>query len=132
MMMSADWTYDLFCEDAAQYEAPAEKPQCWGCEREDFMQWLKFSANQFEENWLKSHKGQWDGCWVGDAFAETLSRDWFSDFYKDAYGQRPHLPVWFYVRATGLPMQEDTIRCFCADPVADAVESAKLNRERAW
>ena len=67
--------------------------------------------------------------YAGDAFAAEL-QDWpFSDLYKDAYGQRPHLNMWYYVHALGLPMSEDVARTFCASPIEDAQRNAAYSRE---
>ena len=127
-----DWTYDLFNADAEQYTALESMKQTWGCSRRDLMEYLKTAAQEFISDWMKSHKGLYDRAdgYIGDAFGnEILSDGWFSDFYKDVYGQRPHLPIWFYVRVTGLPQQEDTIRLFCDDPIDRAVENAKWVRD---
>lgn len=128
-----DWTFDYFMEDSKAYHAtPFKGVTCEDTSnyRKYFMVWFKNAARDFKEKWLKSHQflyDKYDG-WIGDAFGRTLT-DWFSDFYKDAYGQRPHLPVWFYVQAVGLPSREDTMRTFCASPVEDAVRNARLARE---
>lgn len=131
-MLATDFTYDLFVEDAKKYTATAIKGvHCRrnADEREHFMVWLKNAARDFKETWMKSHKGLYDrhDGYIGDAFAQTLD-DWFSDFYKDTYGQRPHLDNWYYVHALGLPMQSDIARTFCADPVELACSMAKWYR----
>ena len=132
MMYATDWTYDLFMEDASLYKAtPRKGIHCRknASYRECFMRWFKNRARDFETEWNAAHAYRYDRTdgWIGDTFAKTLD-DCFSDFYKDAYGQRPHLPAWFYVQAVGLPMSEDTARTFCASPVNDAIESAKQAR----
>ena len=123
-----DWTFDMFMEDARAYHETMR-----GVYYEDtrnyrryFMVRFKNAARDFKEEWFKTHKYQYDSRdgWIGDAFGKTLT-DWFSDFYKDTYNQRPHLPLWFYVQATGLPSIEDTAWTFCATPIEDAEESAK-------
>lgn len=128
--MMNDWTYDLFHEDSIKYKATPIKgvyPRSTADEREQFMVWFKNAARDFEETWNKTHAHRYDRYdgWIGDAFARTLGDLCFSDYYKDTYNQRPHLPTWFYVTVTGLPMEEDTIRTFCANPIRDAVENAK-------
>ena len=125
-----DWTFDLFMEDARQYTA--EEPDNASDYRQYFMGWFKRAAKRFEVEWSKTHEHQYDrrDGYIGDAFGRTLT-DWFSDFYKDAYGQRPHLPVWFYVHAVGFPQSADTARTFCASPMEDAERAAKEVRE-SW
>ena len=131
-MMFADWTYDMFLEDAKAYKATPIKgvyPRRDATYREYFMVTLKGYVRDFKAKWLESHTGMYDRYdgWIGDAFAQELN-DWFSDFYKDAYNQRPHLDAWYYVHALGLPMNSDTARMFCADPIGDACRRAKQNR----
>lgn len=130
--MANDWTFDYFMEDARAYHATPRKgiyPDSRGDYRRYFMVTFKNWARDFKAKWLNTHQHLYDrhDGYVGDAFAHTLT-DCFSDFYKDAYGQRPHLPVWYYVQATGLPQSEDTARMFCANPVEDAEENAKVVR----
>ena len=130
-----DWTFDLFMEDAKLYSAtPMRGVYCRksASEREVFMVWLKNAARDFAENWKKEHDGKlydrYDG-YIGDGFERELCKMGFSDYYKDTYGQRPHLGRWFYIQALKLPHREDVIRTFCAYPVEDAIEEAKMNRE---
>ena len=130
-----DWTYDLFVEDSKAYKDTPIKgvyPSRDAVAREVFMRWLKSFARDFKNEWCHNHAGRLydrhDG-YVGDAFADVLMDTFFSDLYKDAYCQRPHLPIWYYVTVLGLPMLEDMPRTFCAEPVEDAVMSAKLARE---
>ena len=123
-----DWTYDLYLEDSRKFgpESNGDEYNAY------FMGYMKRAAARFLAKWKEQHDGKlYDRGYVGDAFAESI-REWFSDFYKDAYRQRPHLPMWFYVHPLGLPMQEDTARMFCAHPVEEAVRAAKEARERAW
>lgn len=131
--MAIDWTYDEFMEDAKLYHETPFKGVHVPTDnyRRYFMVWFKNHARDFKAKWFETHEhlyDRYDG-YIGDAFARTLT-DWFSDFYKDAYGQRPHLPDWFYVQAVGFPMREDTGRTFCASPVEDAINEAKEARER--
>ena len=130
---ATDWTYDYFVEDVKIYgiEDVTNGEDYHSC----FVAWLKQSVKRFLDKWNKEHDGKlydrYDG-WIGDAFARRMC-DYragaeFSDLYKDTYGQRPHLPTWFYVHALGLPMREDTARMFCADPVQDAIDAAREYR----
>lgn len=121
-----DWTYDLYLEDTKVYGAEDKS------NGEDynayFIGYVKRAADRFLAKWKEQHDGKlYDREWVGDAFAKSI-REWFSDFYKDTYRQRPHLPMWFYVHPLGLPMQEDTIRGFCAHPIEDAATEARHTR----
>lgn len=124
-----DWTYDIFMEDSARFDAGEKFEDSF---RESFIKWLKDDAKAFEQNWKAQHDGhlydRYDG-YVGTAYAARLSDSWFSDYYKDAYGQRPHLPKWFYIQAVKLPHEEDTARTFCASPVENAIDKAKRCRE---
>lgn len=130
-----DWTYDLFMEDASLYNAkPIKGVHCASdaSEREQFMTWLKDFARDFKAEWLEAHDNHYIGDWgeyVGDAFARELREACFSDYYKDVYGQRPHLAMWYYVQAVELPHGEDIAREFCASPVEDATRWAKETRE---
>lgn len=135
-MYATDWTFDLFMEDATTYkETPIKGVHCRkdASYREEFMTWFKNAARDFRETWIKEHNDRlydrYDG-YIGDAFAKTLRDMCFSDFYKETYNQRPHLPVWFYIQALNLPTSEDTLRKFCATPVDDAIRLAKRNREQ--
>ena len=133
--LAQDWTFDMFVEDANLYKATAQKGvHCRSNAeyREYFMVTLKNQVRDFLANWNKDHDGhlydRYDG-WAGDAFAKELRRSEFSDFYKEAYGQRPHLGMWFYVHVLGLPHSEDVGRTFCATPVEDATNMAKRVRD---
>ena len=122
-----DWTYDRYLEAVKMYGIEDKS------NGEDYTQYfisfIKRAASKFLENWKKEHNDKlYDHGYVGDAFAATLM-DWFSDFYKDTFNQRPHLPIWFYINPLGLPMMEDTARSFCASPKEDAAEEAKFRRE---
>lgn len=133
-MFSKDWTFDMFQEDAELYRATPMKgvyPSRNASRREKFMTWFKNLARDFKAEWLKENDGRlYNGYeYIGDAFEQEIYNSCFSDFYKDTYNQRPHLPIWFYIQATELPHGEDTIRTFCAQPIRDAVENAKTNRE---
>ena len=114
MNCAQDWTYDMFLEDAKTYTAlPIKGVHCranasW---RERFMRDLKTLARD------------------GDAFERALINWDFSDYYKDTYGQRPHLSMWYYVQAFGFQHGEDTSRTFCANPVRDAIRDAQYVRE---
>lgn len=132
MIGGTDWTYDMFMEDAERFSAkPMRGVHCNSnaSDREKFMTWLKDCARAFKAEWLSQHKSLYDSVdgWVGNAFANEMLDDIFSDFYKDTYGQRPHLSKWFYVYPIGLPHSEDTARLFCG--TNSAVEQAKIIRE---
>ena len=118
-----DWTYDLYAEDVKIYGT--EDVESGENYVGYFISTIKSRAAKFLEEWKANHGGKlYDHGYVDDAFAESVS-DYFSDFYKDAYNQRPHLPMWFYIHPLGLPMQEDTARMFCANPIEDAIEGAR-------
>lgn len=136
---ATDWTYDLFEEDSRLYKATPIKgvyPRRNAEYREYFMVMFKGYVRDFVAKWNAEHDGhqydRYDG-WIGDAFARQpmFHNGFFSDFYKDAYGQRPHLSLWFYIHLMGLPMSEDTARTFCARPVEDAIKNAKYVRDYA-
>ena len=134
-MLALDWSFDRFVEDAKMYKAtPIKGVHCRAAasDRERFMTWFKNMARDFMQDWSMEHEHMYDrrAGYAGDAFERRLYRSGFSDYYKDTYGQRPHLAWWFYVQATGLPHSEDVIRTFCANPIEDAVKNAKFNRER--
>lgn len=123
-----DWTYDLFVEDLKTYGEDYNDTDNYNGY---FIGYMKRSVKRFLDKWNREHDGKLYASgygWAGDEFADTI-RDWFSDFYKEAYGQRPHLPMWFYVHALGLPMEGDTARMFCADPIEDAIEFARELRK---
>ena len=116
---ATDWTYDLFCNDLKN-------------DANDFVRWLKKRAAEFSERWIAAHDGKKydpiDG-YVGDAFADEIMSDCFSDWYKDEYNQRPHLDRWFYVHPLGLPMSKDVTMTFCmGDRIEDAKDAAKHER----
>lgn len=129
----ADWSYDLFDEDSKIYKAtPIKGVHCRkdASDREAFMVWFKNNVRDFIAEWKKECPHQYDNVkgWIGDAFANELCMMNFSDYYKDTYGQRPHLPSWYYVHAVGLPMSEDVSRMFCASPIENAIRDAKEMR----
>lgn len=135
MYCVGDWTYDLFLEDAKVYRAMPRKgvyPRRDAEMRELFMVWLKNAVRDFRAEWRDAGRKDYDQRrgWIGDAFILKLERSGFSDFYNEAYGQRPHLKTWYYVNAMELPSSLDTICSFCARPIEDAVENAKRMREK--
>ena len=131
---ATDWTYDYFVEDAKKYKATCMRgvyPREHASDRERFMIWYQNAARDFYVEWMTDHEHHYDRYdgWIGDAFARRMC-DYragaeFSDLYKDTYGQRPHLPMWYYVHVLGMPMSEDTARTFCANPIQDAIEAAR-------
>lgn len=133
---ATDWTYDMFLADAKQYNAtPVKGVHCRSnaSDREQFMTWFKNCARDFKAQWMKKYNGKMCAdysYYIGDGFKEYMYDTCFSDFYKDTYGQRPHLDMWFYINAIGLPMSEDIARTFCASPIEHAVEDAQFNRKQ--
>ena len=132
---ATDWTYDMFIEDSKKYNAtPIKGVHCSrnASAEECFMTWFKNCARDFRIKWESKGRRDYDDRYgyIGDAFAkDIIAYDCFSDYYKDTYGQRPHLPMWFYIRAIkNMPMREDIARTFCAWPVENAIEDAKRNR----
>lgn len=130
-----DWTYDLFAEDAKLYSAkPIKGVHCRSnaSDRERFMTWLKDLVRDFKQEWFEEFgEGKMYAPfagYIGDAFGVKMMDENFSDYYKDVYGQRPHLDAWFYIHQLGLPTGQDTIRMFCNDPVAEAIKNAKAVR----
>lgn len=123
-----DWTYDLYLEDCKKYGDDAKDSSDYNAY---FIDYMKRSVERFLDKWNRAHDGKLYARgygYAGDEFADTMLEG-FSDFYKEAYGQRPHLPIWFYVHPLGLPMQEDTARGFCANPVEDAADEARWKRQ---
>lgn len=133
---ATDWTYDMFIEDSKKYNAtPIKGVRCRrdASSRERFMTWFKNLARDFRAEWENEGRKLYDKTYgyIGDAFARELYEADFSDYYKDTYGQRPHLSWWFYLRAiANMPMDEDITRTFCATPMEDAIATAKRNREQ--
>ena len=122
-----DWTYDKYVEDVKAVKAGHEIDTY----SKEFVQSIIKSADKFLESWKAEHDGKYyDHGWVGDAFKDRLYDMDFSDWYKEAYNQRPHLDYWYYVHVLGLPMRGDSSRLFDDDPVGDAMEYAKYTRER--
>ena len=120
-----DWTFDYFVEDMNKYGLEDINSDDY---RAYFVATVKGRINRFKEQWIAKHDGKmFDGEWIGDAFKRWML-DWFSDFYKDAYGQRPHLPAVYYIHVMGLPMTGDTSWFAYGNVIADAVEAAKRCR----
>lgn len=119
-----DWTFDQYVDGVKKYGPEENNTDDFTAY---FIGYMKRSVARFLDKWNRNH----NGClyargygWAGDEFADTI-REWFSDFYKEAFGQRPHLPMWYYVHPLGLPMQEDAARSFCASPIDEACEEAR-------
>ena len=131
--MAQDWTFDKFAEDAQLYKATPMKgvyPRRDASNREKFMTWFKGCVRDFKAQWMDDHEGHlYDLEWVGDAFSRELLDMCFSDYYKDVYGQRPHLDAWYYIHLADLPQIGDVGRTFCADPIGDAVRRAAKTRQ---
>lgn len=131
-----DWTFDLFCADCEQYKATPIKGvhvSRNASDREKFIVWLKNMVRDFRADFHAENDGKdiskYGYDYVGDFFERELWESGFSDYYKDVYGQRPHLDTWYYVHVLGLPMTGDIARTFCASPIENAIYSAKLQRE---
>ena len=135
-MFGMDWTYDMFFEDSTKYDATPMKgvyPNPKASDREKFMTWFKNLARDFRAEWHKAGLNDYDRFYgyIGDAFINSLHESIFSDYYKDVYGQRPHLDSWFYVRVLDdMPTGSDVIYTFCANPIRDAIQEAKEVREQ--
>ena len=129
MMMNCglDWTYDMYLDDVKKYSIEDKNSHNYNAY---FTAVLKESVEKYVSDWKATHNGHlydlYDG-YVGDGFVRD-NADWFSDFYKETYGQRPHLNMWFYVHPLNMPHGDDTARLFCATPIEDAVEAAKNAR----
>ena len=128
-----DFTYDLFVRDMARYKGTPIKgvhlsDRC--NEKHHFIAWIKDMARDFKIEWEREHgiKFYDNYEWQGDAFARLLKENNFSDYYKDIYGQRPHLDIWYYVTLLEMPQQSDISYTFCANPIEDAIGYAKKNR----
>ena len=127
-----DWTYDMFVEDARSYTNKAKNGDTSATtDRECFMKAYQNAAMRFWVDWMAEHDGKrYDGEWLGDAFArKVIHSDWFSDYYKETYGQRPHLDDFYYVHVLDFPMGGDIAYTFCRNPIEDAVQNAKQTRE---
>lgn len=123
-------SFDLFCADAARYNALMCGVYDNGKDlRRQFMRQLKQKVEEFSTYWYMTHNSTYEGYgrYIGDAFAETFPL-WFSDHYKIAYGERPHLPMWYYVHVLGLDHSEDVARMFCAWPIEEACQLARDTR----
>lgn len=132
---AVDWSYDKFVEDAKLYSAkPIKGVHCRSnaTDGEKFMTWLKDMVRDFKQEWTEEFgdKMYVRGVgYIGDAFGTRMYEAGFSDYYKDTYGQRPHLDAWFYIHQLGLPTGQDTIRLFCSNPVEEAIADAKAVRK---
>ena len=129
-----DFTFDLFMEDASLYNQTPFKgvyPNPNSSDRKKFMVWFKNLARDFRNEWKAEYGdvGYVTGVgFIGDAFEYVLNESCFSDYYKDVYGQRPHLERWYYIQAIGMHHEEDVGRTFCSHPVEDAIKSARYVR----
>lgn len=123
-----DWTYDLFVGFVAKcmQTEPSENES----DEMQFTRWFIKKGQQFKEKWYENYGAYYvPGIgYAGDAFANEFDWGYFSDWYKDVYGQRPHLENWYYATWLGMPMQDDISRMFCANPIDDAIEQAKRAR----
>ena len=141
---ATDWTFDLFCADCEQYKATPIKGvhvSRNASDREKFIVWLKNMVRDFRADFRAENDGKDIALnysysaglvYVGDFFKRELWESGFSDYYKDVYGQRPHLDTWYYIYMLGLSTCEDTFRTFCAHPIENAIENAQRERNREW
>ena len=120
-----DWTIDKFfktCQNVKPLPIKGVHVGQNATEQERFCIELKTAFKDF--------CAKWDGS-LEDLF-KSFSCDYnFSDWYKEVFNQRPHLPVEFYLYAMGYE-SVGGIR-FCMPPfkndVDDAVWSAKAYRQ---
>ncbi len=141
---ATDWTFDLFCADCEQYKATPIKGvhvSRNASDREKFIVWLKNIVRDFRADFRAENDGKDIALnhsysaglvYVGDFFERELWESGFSDYYKDVYGQRPHLNSWYYIHVLGLPMEMDIAWTFCAHPIENAIENAQRERNREW
>ena len=135
-----DWTYDLYLEDMRKYTAlpiKGVRPKASASDREVFIRTLKMIARDFLTEWAKNWGGphRHNGIdWPGGEFEWHLRELCFSDWYKDTYGQRPHLPAWYYIHPLGLNHGWDTVMAWDSHgsldtPLEKRAELAKEARE---
>ena len=125
-----DWTFDYFVNDINAYGVEDKNSKNYNAY---FVAMIKEIANEFKDKWNEENSGKASSRgngWNGDAFNEWFDWSWFSDFYKDTYGQRPHLPKWYYTKMLGFCQTEDTFRTFCAEPIEDAIWYAQETRKQ--
>lgn len=129
-----DWTFDIFFSDVEAYKNGRELTDNYTDVefRYSFIKYLDEVINKVVNKWKSENNDHLyvnGKGWVGDEVKRVLADSLFSDFYKDTYGQRPHLPSWFYIHPFGVPCGDDTVRTFCATPIEDAIDSAVEMRE---
>lgn len=129
-----DWTSDLAYEDSKKATAlPLRKGVRRACESDgvQLFQYLKTSAKFFMKDWAKKYGSKlYDNRegYAGDAWLRTLDMSWISDWYKDAYNQRPHFMYELFAMMVGLPTNADTTFTWTYHSLEEYVEDAKINR----
>lgn len=131
---ATDWTFDLFVEDAKTFKAlPIKGVHCRSnaSSAERFISQLKFICN----SWIAENKGKCESWELERAFEYFFENEInFSDMYKDAYNQRPHLDPIYYMYALGYNEYINTLAyTFCSssmkEKIASHAEEAKRIRE---
>lgn len=116
--MAMDFTFDMFVETLGTCKA---LPLAHGVYRNfgddcasEFCTWLLTEAKEFKTHWsaLYGDKRYADRLYIGNAFMNYIDWSFFSDYYKDAFNQRPHLDRDLYVSALGFETNHDTIRAW--------------------
>ena len=130
-----DWTFDIFFSDVEAYKNGTEFADNYTDVeyRKEFIEYLADFINRRVDEWKSENDDRLyvnGKGYVGDYVIRKLNNSIFSDYYKEAYNQRPHLRTWYYVHVFGIPCGEDTARTFCASPIEDAVEYAENARTR--
>ena len=104
-----DWSFDQFYEDMKSVTALPLRNGVYSAknltEGQKLCQWLKTEAKFYAADNQKNGVYLNDTYeYVGDSFANRLGEMLFSDWYKDAYNQRPHFDKAFVSMLCGLPV----------------------------
>lgn len=131
--LGIDTTLDLAWEDAKNVVAlPFKKGlhRKTANEGQALFQYLKTDAKFFKDEVFggKNFDNHCGFTYVGDAWLEHLDWGFVSDWYKDAYGQRPHFLREWFAKMCELPFSADTSMFFCKD-VDSWLEEARMARE---
>ena len=112
---ATDWIFDLALADAKKATAlPLTHGVHRHCESDGvaLFTYLKTSARAFKEEFLARNNGHlysdYEG-YCGDAWLASGALHLVSDWYKDAYNQRPHFRKEVFAMLCGLPTGIDTI-----------------------
>ena len=127
-----DWSFDLFFETCQTTKALPIKgvhPSRNASEAEAFVAWLKADFRDWLERMYEEYDCSRES--LEDMFKMYARESFFSDCYKDAFNQRPHLKPAFYLFAMGYENVGGLRFCMSpfSDDVADAVWSAKAFRD---